>query len=142
MANAHLQRNPTNLGDRSTYTWSGWIKRNQLSAWERLFSTAGQTMIQLTGASPPDQIRYFHQISGNFDLRSAHLLRDVGSWMHLVVSVDHTHQHTKNRVRMFLNGAEIDNYATDSTSNGTQNLETYFLCSQNPFQFPSQFPPS
>ena len=126
MANEHLQRIPLAEGNRSTYTWSGWIKRNQLSAWERLFSTAGQTMIQLTGASPPDQIRYFHQISGNFDLRSAHLLRDVGSWMHLVVSVDHTHQHTKNRVRMFLNGAEIDNYATDSTSNGTQNLETYF----------------
>ena len=126
MANEHLQRSPTNYGNRSTYTWSGWIKRNQLGAWERLFSTAGQTMIQLTGSSPPDQIRYFHQISGNFDLRSAHLLRDVGSWMHLVVSVDHTHQHSKNRVRMFLNGAEIDNYGTDSTSNGTQNLETYF----------------
>ena len=126
MANEHLQRIPLAEGNRSTYTWSGWIKRNQLGAWERLFSTAGQTMIQLTGSSPQDQIRYFHQISGNFDLRSAHLLRDVGSWMHIVVSVDHTNQHTKNRVRIYINGAEVDNYGTDSTSNGTQNLETYF----------------
>ena len=99
MANEHLQRIPLAEGNRSTYTWSGWIKRNQLGAWERLFSTAGQTMLQLTGSSPQDQIRYFHQVSGNFDLRSAHLLRDVGSWMHIVFSVDHTHQHSKNRVR-------------------------------------------
>ena len=126
MANAHLQRNPTNLGDRSTYTWSGWIKRNQIGGWERLFSTAGQTMIQLTGASPPDQIRYFHQMTGNFDLRSGALLRDIGSWMHIVISVDHTHQHSKNRVRIYVNGAEVDNYGTDSTSNGSQNLTTYF----------------
>jgi len=126
MANEHLQRTPTSSGNRSTYTWSGWIKRNILGDWARLFSTAGQTMIQFTGSSPQDQIRYFHQVSGNFDLRSSALLRDVGSWMHLVVSVDHTNQHSKNRVRMFLNGAEIDNYGTDSSSNGAQNLFTYF----------------
>ena len=46
--------------------------------------------------------------------------------MHLVVSVHHTNHHTKNRVRIYINGAEVDNYGTDSTSNGTQNLETYF----------------
>ena len=126
MANEHLQRIPLAEGNRSTYTWSGWIKRNQLGAWERLFSTAGQTMLQLTGSSPQDQIRYFHQVSGNFDLRSAHLLRDVGSWMHIVFSVDHTNQHSKNRVRIYINGAEVDNYGTDSSSNGSQNLETYF----------------
>ena len=129
MANEHLQRIPLAEGNRSTYTWSGWIKRNQLSAWERLFSTAGQTMIQLTGASPPDQIRYFHQISGNFDLRSAHLLRDVGSWMHLVVSVDHTHQHTKNRVRMFLNGrskANLEVYSGFSGNKSEKLIKEFF----------------
>ena len=126
MANEHLQRTPTSSGNRSTYTWSGWIKRNILGDWTRLFSTAGQTMLQITGASPPDQLRYFHQISGNFDLRTSALLRDVGSWMHILYSVDHTNQHSKNRVRIYINGAEVDDYATDSTSNGTQNLETYF----------------
>ena len=126
MANEHLQRIPTSSGNKSTYTWSGWIKRNNLGDWERLFSTAGQTMLQITGSSPPDQLRYFHQLSGNFDLRSTALLRDVGSWMHIVFSVDHTHQHSKNRVRIYVNGAELDNYATDSSSNGSQNLETYF----------------
>ena len=126
MANEHLQRIPTSSGNKSTYTWSGWIKRSNLGDWERLFSTAGQTMLQLTGSNPPDQLRYFHQLTGNFDMRSTALLRDVGSWMHIVFSVDHTHQHSKNRVRIYVNGAELDNYATDSSSNGSQNLETYF----------------
>ena len=126
MANEHLQRIPTSSGNKSTYTWSGWIKRSNLGDWERLFSTAGQTMLQITGSNPPDQLRYFHQLTGNFDMRSTALLRDVGSWMHIVFSVDHTHQHSKNRVRIYINGAEVDNYATDSSSNGSQNLETYF----------------
>ena len=126
MANEHLQRIPTSSGNRSTYTWSGWIKRSNLGDWERLFSTAGQTMLQLTGSNPPDQLRYFTSVTGNFDLRTTALLRDVGSWMHIVFSVDHTHQHSKNRARIYINGAEVDNYATDSSSNGSQNLETFF----------------
>lgn len=125
MANERLRRTPTSSGNRMTHTWSGWVKRNQLGAWERLFSTAGQTLLQLTG-SPPDQIRYLDQTGANYDLRSNILLRDVGSWMHIVFSVDHTQTAPKDRVRIYLNGVEVDFYATDSTSNGVQNLETYF----------------
>ena len=127
MANEHLQRNPTASGNRFTYTWSGWIKRTALGNWERLFSTEGQTMLQITGSTSADQLRYFSQLSSNnFDLRSTALLRDVGSWMHILYSVDHTLQHSKNRARIYVNGAELDNYATDSSSNGPQNEQTYF----------------
>jgi len=127
MANEHLERVPTSSGNRSTYTWSGWIKRNVIGDWARLFSTAGQTMLQFTGSNPPNQLRYFTQLSSsNFDLRSTALLRDVGSWINVVFSVDHTLQHSKNRARIYVNGAELDNYATDSSSNGSQNLETFF----------------
>ena len=127
MANEHLQRNPTASGNRSTYTWSGWIKRTIIGNWERLFSTTGQTMVQFTGSGPQDQLRYFSTLSGsNFDLRTSALFRDVGSWMHVVFSANHTLQHSKDRVRMYINGAELDNYATDSSSNGSQNLQTYF----------------
>ena len=127
MANEHLQRIPLVVGNRSTYTWSGWIKRNSLGDWERLFSTTGQTMLQITGSGPADQLRYFTTLSSsNFDMRSTALLRDVGSWMHIVFSVDHTNQHSKNRARIYVNGAELDDYATDSSSNGSQNEETYF----------------
>ena len=126
MANERLRRTPTFSGNRRTHTWSGWVKRNQLGAWERLFSTAGQTLLQITGSSPPDQIRYLDQTGANYDLRSNILLRDVGSWMHIVLSVDHTQTGPKDRVRIYLNGVEVDFYSTDSTSNGAQNLETFF----------------
>ena len=126
MANEYLTRTPTSSGNRSTHTWSGWIKRNVLGDWTRLFSTAGQTLLQLTGSSPPDQIRYLDQTGSNYDLRSTSLLRDVGSWMHIVLSVDHTLSVPRDRVRIYVNGAELDDYSTDSTSNGAQNLQTYF----------------
>jgi len=126
MANERLRRTPTFSGNRRTHTWSGWVKRNQLGAWERLFSTAGQTLLQLTGSSPPDQIRYLDQTGANYDLRSNILLRDVGSWMHIVLSVDHSQTAPKDRVRIYLNGVEVDFYSTDSSSNGAQNLQTFF----------------
>ena len=126
MANEYLKRTPTSSGNRSIHTWSGWIKRNVLGDWTRLFSTAGQTLLQLTGSSPPDQIRYLDQTGSNYDLRSTSLLRDVGSWMHIVLSVDHTLSVPRDRVRIYVNGAELDDYSTDSTSNGAQNLQTYF----------------
>ena len=126
MANERFKRTPTSSGNRSTHTWSGWIKRNVLGDWTRLFSTAGQTLLQLTGSSPPDQIRYLDQTGSNYDLRSTSLLRDVGSWMHIVLSVDHTLSVPRDRVRIYVNGAELDDYSTDSTSNGAQNLQTYF----------------
>lgn len=126
MANEYFQRTPTNSGNRSTHTWSGWIKRNVLGDWTRLFSTAGQTLLQLTGSSPPDQIRYLDQTGSNYDLRSTALLRDVGSWMHIVLSVDHTLSVPRDRVRIYVNGVELDDYSTDSSSNGSQNLETFF----------------
>ena len=106
MANEYLTRTPTSSGNRSTHTWSGWIKRNVLGDWTRLFSTAGQTLLQLTGSSPPDQIRYLDQTGSNYDLRSTSLLRDVGSWMHIVLSVDHTLSVPRDRVRIYVNGAE------------------------------------
>ena len=78
-------------------------------------------MLQITGSGPADQLRYFTTLSSsNFDMRSTALLRDVGSWMHIVFSVDHTNQHSKNRARIYVNGAELDDYATDSSSNGIQ----------------------
>jgi hypothetical protein len=125
MANEYFQRTPTSSGNRSTHTWSGWIKRNVLGDWTRLFSTAGQTLLQLTG-STPDQIRYLDQTGSNYDLRSSSLLRDVGSWMHIVLSVDHTLSLPRDRVRIYVNGVELHNYSTDSSSNGPQNLQTFF----------------
>ena len=126
MANERFKRTPTSTGNRSIHTWSGWIKRNVLGDWTRLFSTAGQTLLQLTGSSPPDQIRYLDQTGSNYDLRSTSLFRDTGNWMHIVLSVDHTLSVPRDRVRIYVNGAELDNYSTDSTSNGAQNLQTYF----------------
>jgi hypothetical protein len=82
----------------------------------------GQTLLQLTGSSPPDQIRYLDQTGSNYDLRSSSLLRDVGSWMHIVLSVDHTLSLPRDRVRIYVNGVELDDYSTDSSSNGPSEL--------------------
>ena len=124
MANERLKRKPTTEGNRSVYTWSAWIKRDGLGAWARLYSTAGQTTIQLTGG-PADKLRYLDQTGSNYNLYSDAILRDTGNWMHLLVSVDHTRVVAQNRVKLYINGTFVDDHSTYET-NSIRAVRTYF----------------
>ena len=108
------------------HTWSGWIKRNRLFAWERLFSATGQTLVQLSGSSPPNQFRYLNQAGGqNFDLRTNGLLRDSNSWMNVIFAVDHTQSIAEDRVKIYFNGIRVDRFDTNTAAaNGVQDLLT------------------
>ena len=108
-----------------THTWSGWVKRDKLGAWERYFSATGQTLVQLTGASPPNQFRYLNQAGGvNFDLRTNGLLRDSNSWMNVIFAVDHTQTIAENRVKIYFNGIRVDRFDTNTATSGAQDLLT------------------
>ena len=41
-ASAYLNRTPASVGNRKTYTWSGWVKRGELNTDQNIFS-AGYT---------------------------------------------------------------------------------------------------
>jgi hypothetical protein len=126
MTDHRLKRTPSSSGNRMTHTWSGWVKRDKLGAWERYFSCTGQTLVQLTGASPPNQFRYLNQAGGqNFDLRTNGLLRDSNSWMNVIFAVDHTQSIAEDRVKIYFNGIRVDRFDTNTAAaNGVQNLLT------------------
>ena len=46
MANEYLTRTPTSTGNRKVFTWSGWVKRNQISSDSFIFL---QEVKQITG---------------------------------------------------------------------------------------------
>ncbi len=128
MADEYLTRTPTSSGNRSKFTYSCWIKRNKLSDWMRLLSIAdGSTdaIIQLTNV---DKLRFRDEdTSPAVDYIASRPLRDVGSWMHVLVAIDMTAILAEHRIRMYINGDSLIEHGLDTESMpGDRDLELQF----------------
>ena len=128
MSYQDLRRTPTSTGNQKVFTYSCWIKRNGLSAWARLLSIMdGNTdaIIQLTNVN---KLRFREEVtSPDIDYISSRPLRDVGSWMHIVVSIDMTATQAEHRIRMYINGDSLIEHGLDTESMpGDRNLDLQF----------------
>ena len=110
MANTRLKRTVSNSSSsgRRTFTWSGWIKRNNVTAgYQNLFSAYG-------GANYYTRILYWDtqeltvssKQGSNFpvDLRSTTKHRDTNAWYHIVVAMDSTQSTVTDRIKIYFNG--------------------------------------
>lgn len=127
-ASAYLNRTPSVAGNRTTWTWSGWVKRGTInaSANMQLFAASGSTYdnaIQYTGGGTNDVLRV--QFDGNNAgyVPTSGFYRDPSAWYHIVVAVDTTQATASNRVKMYVNGIEV---VYGSASYPTQNYSTLF----------------
>jgi len=105
----NLSRTPSSATNRKTWTWSGWVKRSTLGAsqdlfnaynpsgfWERFYFTSG------------DILEYDNDIAGtDYTLNSEMLFRDVSAWYHLVFAKDTTQSTEADRLKIYVNGAQI-----------------------------------
>jgi hypothetical protein len=129
MAGQYLQRNPTSTGNRSVFTWSGWVKHNKLN-------TVASNNIWYVASAGNSEFRIFITNTGNlivsdyipspqgiaFQFQTERLLRDHGNWFHLLVSVDTTKDNGADRVKIYVNGVSITEFS--STTYGNQNHQT------------------
>ena len=125
MADEYLTRTPSSSGNRSKFTYSCWIKRNKLSDWMRLFSImdgSTDTIIQLTNV---DKLRFREEdTSPAVDYIASRPLRDVGSWMHVLIAIDMTAILAEHRIRMYVNGDSFIEHGLDTESMpGDRDLE-------------------
>ena len=58
MANEYLQRIPTSTGNRRVFTWSVWVKRNELGTNQNLFCSTAPTIISKLLFDTNDQLSY------------------------------------------------------------------------------------
>ncbi len=124
---AYLNRTPSAAGNRKTWTWSGWIKRNKLGTTQRLFAVSG---------GPANNDNWFaiafntsNQIFlGGYSIffrTSTAVYRDVSAWMHCVVSVDLTASTT---MKVWINGVEQSlSGSSDPSDTGINNNLTHYL---------------
>ena len=116
-------------GNRRTYTWAGWVKRQQLHDKQTFMFAESDDSNQTSfgfnhsGATPPSGFYFRTEISGSVTNATIDAsLRDTSDFYHIVVAVDTTQSATDDRIKVYINGA----LQTWSTSPGMgQNNQTF-----------------
>ena len=123
--NAVLKRTPGSSGNRRKWTWSAWVKRSRLgyrasNTEEVLFASNG------TSDATNAQIQFgehddLQLLMGypSHDLKSLEEFRDVSAWYHFVVACDVGQGTASDKVKMYVNGKEVEGYRTDQRSDYT-----------------------
>ena len=123
-AKKYLKVTPGSNGNRRTWTWSGWVKRNTFgSSLMSRFFMGGTTSVSSGNAVIAFyQDRLFWQIGSSSErITTNRLFRDTG-WYHIVVALDTTLASdfgTTERVKIYVNGKIFSDYfETDAISEG------------------------
>ena len=112
-ASAYLNRTPASAGNRKTWTFSAWVKRGTLSSTQDIFaeySGAADTGVFNLRFDSSDRIA-INALTFNF-LVTTQVFRDPSAWYHIVVAFDTTQATANNRVRLYVNGAEVTAFGT------------------------------
>ena len=115
-ASAYLSRTPASAGNRSTWTYSTWIKRGKLGADQGVISTyTGTASINTQCSFTSNDVLDFYDYDGSsitFRLVTTQVFRDPSAWYHIVLVLDTTQATASNRLKMYVNGVQITSFST------------------------------
>jgi len=123
---AYLTITPSGASNRKTWTLSTWVKRSYINQsddedtgskhiWcagtgnEDRLTTADQAV-----ATTGENILCFNFAGTNGTLKTSQVFRDPAAWFHVVVAVDTTQGVAANRVKMYVNGAQVTDFSATS----------------------------
>ena len=118
---AYLSRTPASAGNLTTWTWSGWVKRCNLTN-GALFS-ANYNSNQIVFNSDRLYFEHYDGSNNNYKI-STDKLRDTSAWYHLVFVWDTSNATAADRMRMYINSRRVTNF--DSSSNPSLNVSSKF----------------
>jgi len=120
-ASAYLNRTFSTPTNNKIWTYSFWVKRGQLGAFQQvLASRPTSTPYSLMYFGDTDNFQFDDNASLYF--ATSQLFRDVASWYHIVVAIDTTQATSTNRFKLYVNGAQVT--AFSSTTYPAQNYNT------------------
>jgi len=115
-ASAYLNRTPATAGNRTTWTWSAWVKRGNVgdSSYYCLFGVDGVTPNNRTEITFSANAIYIYEevSSATIALTTTGLFRDPSAWYHIVVAIDTTQATSTNRVKLYVNGEQITSFSS------------------------------
>lgn len=126
-ATADLERTPatTGTGGSKTWTYSIWLKRGKLGVRQSLvdgYLSAAGDVVEFTASDTLEIYRWGG--SNAFDLVTTQVFRDPSAWYHIVVAMDTTQATAANRLKLYVNGAQVTAFST-ATYPPVQNQLTY-----------------
>ena len=110
---AYMGTTPSVAGRRTTWTWSGWIKRGDSR-------TGNAHMLFTSGTTPSNDCCLFFETTGSitwfnrggFTLATGALYRDPTAWYHIHCVLDTTNVTASERARIYVNGQRVANFTT------------------------------
>ncbi len=111
-ASAYLNRTPTVASNRTTWTWSGWVKRGDLSRTQGLFGAGvlGNNANFQAYWNSTNTIFFqetVQNVSNQLIWTSTPVYRDPSAWYHVVIAMDTTQATAANRSIVYVNGLQI-----------------------------------
>lgn len=122
----YLSRTPSSAGNRKTFTFSAWVKRNSFGRGV-LLGVATALGSQESGIEFDGTIIRCYQYTGSFSfrIRTNAKYRDPSAWMHVVFALDTTQASSGNRAKLYVNGEQQTDL--DANEQPSQNLDCSFL---------------
>jgi hypothetical protein len=121
----YLSRTPASASNRTTWTYSVWVKRGALGVQHAMFTAGIGTptftvcALQFTSS---DTIAFETALAGTTNGRrtTTQVFRDPSAWYHIVAVFDTTNATASNRMRLYVNGSQVT--AFSATIDPTLNL--------------------
>jgi len=116
-ASAYLSRTPASASNRTTWTWSAWVKRGALGARQTVFgggsnaTSTDHTYIEFT-SSDTINVESYSSAASLFSLVTTQVFRDPSAYYHIVLAVDTTQATSSNRVKLYVNGTQVTSFGT------------------------------
>jgi len=98
-------------GNRDLFTWSGWVKRGNLSANMNLFRE--DTTFNILRFNSSNQLEYFNNIDSATIVTNA-LYRDVSGWYNIQFVYDSGNATASDRLQFYVNGERITSFSSSS----------------------------
>lgn len=109
---AYLNRTPASASNRTTWTWSGWVKRSSFGTDQQLFSAGGSGAFQFLYQTSTDCLYIYDSVSSTTAVITTQVFRDPSAWYHVVLATDTTQATASNRFKLYINGSQVTSFGT------------------------------
>jgi hypothetical protein len=106
---AYLNRTPATTTTRTTWTWSGWVKRASFGSSQVLFGAgpdgSNYTILYFSG-TVSENLEIYNYTAGVTTgyVYTTSVFRDPSAWYHVVLAVDTNQDISANRIKIYVNG--------------------------------------
>ena len=113
-AGGYFNRTPSTTSNRTTWTWSGWVKRGAFAADVQYVFALLQPAVINEGCriTASNTLDFYLGGTSTAQLITTQVFRDPSAWYHLIVAVDTTQATASNRIKIYINGSQITAFTT------------------------------